>query len=363
MPSLIKCKSGIFYLVSSTKGKRKWVSLRTRNREEAYRSFIELTSREGKGNDGQNLSHSIEEYLGFVACNFAAKTLQVYRAALRQLLTFLGDIPLSDISSKHLDLYKIERTREVRAATVNIEIRAFRAFFNCLRRWEIIVKNPCDGIREIRTAEGVPAYLRQDELRLLLASVKDHWLKDIITFAAMTGVRLGELLNITRDDVNLNACQICIRSSKSYRVKGGKMRVIPLNQDAVDVLRGRRGKEGVIFQGIKGGRASANFVSRKFREAARRAGVEPRIHFHSLRHTFASLLVERGVSLYQVQHLLGHSSARVTEIYAHLQASDMHTLVDRISLVGRELAPPSEDLVKPPSVLMQEGHRANSVYA
>lgn len=113
------------------------------------------------------------------------------------------------------------------------------------------------------------------------------------------------------------------------------MRNVPLNTTAYELQMREPNKAGLVFPGNRGGDANLNFVSASFRKAVRKAGIDRRIHFHSLRHTFASLLVKNGVSLYQVQKLLGHTTSRVTEIYAHLQTGDLHDVVDIINLNPR----------------------------
>ena len=75
-----------------------------------------------------------------------------------------------------------------------------------------------------------------------------------------------------------------------------------------------------------------DFISKTFKKCVLDAELDERLHFHSLRHTFASWLVQEGVSLYEVQKLLGHPSSSVTQIYSHLQPEQMHSTVNRIDL-------------------------------
>jgi integrase len=330
MPSLIKDRSGVYYIVFSNKGKRIWRSTRTKDKETAYKTFLLLTKPKAE-NRGKSLREAIKEYLDHVQTNFSPKTYGVYKVVFKHFEEFLGDIPVESITPKHLDLYKIERARKVKPASVNIEIRGCRAFFNCLKRWEIVQKNPCDGVSQLKITDGIPAYLTLEQLESLMSNLHDQWLKNIIGFAAMTGVRLGELLNIRWEDINLENKTVIIRSSEAYRVKGGKMRVIPLNHSAITTLERMTQHEGLVFTGRRGGRANPNYVSSTFRRFIRGQGMDKKLHFHSLRHGFASLLVKNGVSLYQVQKLLGHSSSRITEIYAHLQNSELHSVVDQIT--------------------------------
>ena len=231
-----------------------------------------------------------------------------------------------------MDSYKIDRSKKVSPSSVNIELRAIKAFFNCLKRWEIISKNPCEGIKPVRLPQQLPAYLTETDLKRLINSIEDEWLRKIVIFAAVTGARLGEVTNLDWKDVNLVNRTVLIHSSISYTVKGGRMRTIPLNNTVYDLLAAMTEKGGLVFPGKHRWNANLNFVSASFRKAVRKAGIDRRIHFHSVRHTFASLLVKHGVSLYQVQKLLGHTTSRVTEIYAHLQTGDLHEVVDIIDL-------------------------------
>ena len=75
-----------------------------------------------------------------------------------------------------------------------------------------------------------------------------------------------------------------------------------------------------------------DMLTHLFKEYVLKAGLESRLHFHSLRHTFASWLVQDGVSLYEVQKLLGHSNIAVTQVYSHLQPEGLHSTVNRISI-------------------------------
>ena len=206
--------------------------------------------------------------------------------------------------------------RRVSPATVNIELRSIKAFFNTLKRWQIITENPCEGIRQIRITEQPPIFFTEAELKTLVDSISEPWLRGIVIFAAMTGARLGEVLNLAWSDVDIQRRSITVRSTEAYRVKGGRMRTIPMNHTILALLSAITHREGLVFRGMRGGRANSNFVSEKFRQEVRRHDFGRRLHFHSLRHTFASLLVQKRASLYQSRNS-GHSSVQMTEKYAH----------------------------------------------
>ena len=86
--------------------------------------------------------------------------------------------------------------------------------------------------------------------------------------------------------------------------------------------------EGYVFHKKRGVVFSENYISKKFKQGCRLAGVSEKIHFHSLRHSFASNLVQRGVPIYTLQKLLGHSSVTTTEIYSHLSLDGLRDAVN-----------------------------------
>lgn len=333
MPSLVRAKSGVFYVVYSINGKRVWRSTNTRNRSRAYEVFLASESPSPKQTDRRTLSQHIQDYLRHAKASLGPKTHEIYELALQHFLDFAGDVPLESITSRTIDMFKVVRLEHVSPATANINLRVVKTFFNCIKRWEIITKSPCEGVAQIRVPDQIPAYLTTEQLGYLVGSIKDPWIRPIILFAAMTGTRLGEILNLTWDKVDLQSRVAMIQSSVSYQVKGGKMRAIPLNETAYQVLCLLPDRQGLVFRGKRGGKANPNHVSMTFRRIVRKTSLDKRLHFHSLRHTFASLLVQKGASLYHVQKLLGHSSSRVTEVYAHLQSPQLHDVVGKIDLL------------------------------
>jgi site-specific recombinase XerD len=147
-------------------------------------------------------------------------------------------------------------------------------------------------------------------------------------------MRRGEIVNLRFQQVDLDRRLIHIQSSPTFRTKQGKQRTIPLNDVAVQMLESKANHilSEYVFTN-RGSKIAESWLSHRFKHYVRLAKLEnARLHFHSLRHTFASWLVQDGVSLYEVQKLLGHSSIDVTQIYSHLQPEQLHSTVNRIVL-------------------------------
>lgn len=334
MGSLIRHKSGVYYSITSINGKRVWRSLGTKNRKEAYRKFLAESKHEAKKPKSLSLADAQDQYLEYVRTNFSPKTVGIYQNVFKIFNRFIGEMDLPDISTRDVDMYKAERIKNVSANTVNHDLRSLKAFFNRLLIWKLVDSNPCNGIKTIRVVDTIRPYLSKENLTKLLAHTKGTQLHDIILLAAMTGLRRGELLALSWEDVDLKQGTLLVHSTIGHTTKGGKIRLIPMNTTLKELFEKMPKTEGVIFTGERGGWKKGDFIARRFKKACADCELDSKLHFHSLRHTFASLLVKEGVSLYHVQRLLGHSSSRVTEIYAHLGTTELTGSVEKLVMAG-----------------------------
>jgi integrase len=177
-------------------------------------------------------------------------------------------------------------------------------------------------------------FLSPDEFQRLVSCIREGWLKDIVYFAVLTGMRRGEIFNLQWEQVDLARRLVNIQSRETWKSKQGKRRTIPLSELAANIIASREGKSPSPFVfSHKDGKIDEDWASHVFKRYVRRAGLpNQRLRFHSLRHTFSTWLVQSGVSLAEVQKLLGHSSIAVTEVYAHLQTKNLHSSVNLIRL-------------------------------
>ena len=197
----------------------------------------------------------------------------------------------------------------------------------------ILPANPFAQVKLCHIPEKSPAFLSPQDLERLMDVVKDDWIRDLILFAVATRLRRGELVNLRWDDVDLAKKVIRVQSREGFKVKAGRSRVVPLSDLALEVL-GRQDKStqcGLVFH-RKSRKVNGTFLAAKFKRFVRAAGLDEVIHWHSLRSSFASWLVMKGVSIYAVSKLLGHSEVGVTQkCYAHLAPGSLHEEVNRIN--------------------------------
>ena len=146
-------------------------------------------------------------------------------------------------------------------------------------------------------------------------------------------MRRGEIINLKWSDVDFDQRLLHVQNSDTFTTKTGKRRSVPMNVTVYQLLwnksLGSNGEYVFMYQGFK---MRPDLVTHKFRYCIRKAGLNRKIHFHSLRHTFATWLVQGSVSIYEVQKLLGHSSIAVTQVYSHLAASELHKAVGTLDL-------------------------------
>jgi integrase len=333
MSTLFKRSNGVYYIIYEVNGQRKWKSTGETTRSGAVDVLLKFEPTSAPPPEKTTLSKFIEEFFTAGTSNLSAGSIGIYRQTFNKFLPVMGDVPLTSITSKHVDQYKTARLKTVCPTTLNIELRTLRAAFNTAIRWKLLSESPFKGVPLVRVPEKQPTYLSKVEFQKLLAEIKEQWFKDLIVVAVYTGLRRGELLNLSWTDIDLGRKLIFIQSSGTHRTKFGKRRTIPMSENVVGILQRRalnRKTNFIFWNGRK--RWTDNSVSHKFKLAVRSSGINPDVHFHSLRHTFASWLVQEGVSLYEVQKLLGHSDIIVTQVYSHIHPETLHSTVNRISL-------------------------------
>jgi integrase len=275
----------------------------------------------------------VPEYLQYIQTNMSPRTYENYEAIVTAFSKWLGRKKMNELSTADLEGYKNKRKGLVSDQTINIHIRTLKAAMEVATKLKKIQDNPFRSVKLIRVPQKATPSLTKAQYVTLIKTVQEPWLIDIIGFDILTGLRLGELVNLRWSDVDLNKCVITIQSTPNYQVKHGKMRVLPLHSEAITILS-RKEKAGEwVFLKDDHARPSCQFISKKFKAYSRAAGLPEEMHFHSLRATFASWCANNGVSLYTLQNLMGHSSISVTESYA---TPDQRNILKELSKISLE---------------------------
>jgi integrase len=333
--SLLKRSNGFWYVLYADEGRVRWKSTRSRSKQEALKSLSHLKDLLKPKVRVVLLSNFIDDFLRYADGTYSAKTKSIYKAYLGNLKFYVGNLPLTSLTPQSIDTYKADRLTKVSPISVNIELRTLKSAMNVAVRWQMLEQNPFQDSPQVRVPERSPSYFSKEDFQKLLSLMKENWLKEVIVFAVLTGMRRGEIINLKWTDVDLSRRVVFVHSSPTFKTKHGKQRVVPLSDVAAQMLNAKaltHVSEHVFT--LNGKPILGSWLTRKLKFYVYEAKLEDdRLHFHSLRHTFASWLIQDGVSLYEVQKLLGHSNISVTQVYSHLQPTQLYEAVNRVKLL------------------------------
>ena len=216
----------------------------------------------------------------------------------------------------------------VKNATINREITVIRSAINYFNKHhDTQILNPFNGFNLLES-EFIPRYLNEYECKALLKATlqfDNQRLHDFIILALNTGCRSGELTKMKWDCVNIDKKYLIIPNNLS---KNKKTVYKPLNTDSINALNRLKNNSEWVFYNENTDKNIRSF-RRGFELAVKRSGIG-KVRIHDLRHTFASFLVSKGVPLYHVMQLLGHSDIRITQKYAHLSPNNLAGVLENL---------------------------------
>ena len=216
-----------------------------------------------------------------------------------------------------------------RDTTTARKVASIKSFFGFLSENNIITEDPTESIGSPRVGRTLPKFLPEEEVTSLLDTAyksgtnEGHRDAVIMELLYATGLRVGELVSLNMQDVDLSESYIRCMG------KGSKERIVHLYPKALEELRrylkharvaliGHRRTEPSLFVNHRGERLTRQWVWTILKTYAQKAGIQQTITPHTLRHRFATHLLQNGASLRHVQELLGHSSISTTQVYTHL---------------------------------------------
>lgn len=268
-----------------------------------------------------------------IAMDKSPNTLRSYNFAVRNMIRILGDVDIKKLNMRSIETFKSKRLTEVAARSVNMDFRSLKAIFTRIVNMEELKKNPFAKSKQLHVPENKPLYISQENIALILQSIDDQYFRTIILFAYLTGCRLAEILHVEWSDIDLSNGVLMIRNKKDFTVKSKKERGIPLHTLLIDGLTNfTRRSETLLFSDLNGKGFRSQYISKKFKKVIRKLNIDDAVHFHTLRHTYATHLIQAGVNIYDVSKFLGHSSVVVTEVYAHANPEKRHDLINKLRI-------------------------------
>lgn len=277
----------------------------------------------------------IEKFIRYLEIekNYSQHTILNYRLDLEGFKNFLGAVDLERVDYLVLRKYLASlKEKNLTNRTVNRHLSSLRSFFRFLIREGYLKTNPILSISSPKQEKHLPAFLTEEEVSRLIDSVipkDERGLRDraVLETFYSTGMRISELAGLDAEEVDF------IGGIVKVMGKGKKERILPIGDQAISAIRAyldkRRKQADALFLNKGGRRISTRGIRNIVQKYIRLAGIKQGVSPHTLRHSFATHLLNRGADLRSVQELLGHVNLSTTQIYTHLTTERLKSVYDK----------------------------------
>jgi integrase/recombinase XerC len=296
----------------------------------------------------------IDQFIHYLSVekNASPHTCRCYRRDLEGFDDFLRNSRMYLSSTGGIEIEKVDRMairkylsflhRKNRKSSIARKISTLRSFYKYLVREQVIPSNPAKSVSTPKVEKILPTTLTVDEAFRLMESPqtiserssegsKAKALRDraILELLYSSGLRVSELVGLNSNQLDLDLGIVKVMG------KGRKERIVPVGAKASEALaaylneRGILGRDEPIFVNFFGGRLTARSVGRLMKRYSRHSGIFRKVSPHSLRHTFATHLLDAGADIREIQEMLGHSSLSTTQRYTHISAGKLMEVYDK----------------------------------
>jgi integrase/recombinase XerC len=292
-----------------------------------------------------NVRHGfVRQFIHYLSSekNASPHTCRGYQNDLEEFENFLKSSGIYLSPAGEIEMEKVDRIairkylsflhRKNKKSSIARKVSTLRSFYKYLTREHLVPSNPAKSVSTPKVEKLLPTTLTVDEaFRLMESPAEKSRLRDraILEFLYSSGIRVGELvgLNVNHLDLELGIVRVM--------GKGRKERIVPVGVKAIEALkayleeRGDLDGEEPLFLNLRGGRLTARSVGRLVKKYTRRSGIFRKVSPHSLRHTFATHLLDAGADIREIQEMLGHASLSTTQRYIHLSLGKLMEVYDR----------------------------------
>ena len=296
----------------------------------------------------------IQQFIRYLSLekNASPHTCRCYGKDLEEFEDFLKKSEMYLSASGRVEIEKADRMairkymsllhRKNRKSSIARKVSTLRSFFKYLTREQVIASNPAKSVSTPKVEKTLPTTLTVDEAFRLMESPKsipekssgvskESRLRDraILELLYSSGLRVSELVGLNLDQLNPDLGIVRVMG------KGRKERIVPVGVKALEALKDYLEERGVsrgeeaIFMNSLGGRLTTRSVGRLIKKYTRHSGIFRKVSPHSLRHTFATHLLDAGADIREIQEMLGHSSLSTTQRYTHVSVGRLMEVYDK----------------------------------
>ncbi|MBU0721959.1 tyrosine-type recombinase/integrase [Patescibacteria group bacterium] len=243
--------------------------------------------------------------------NYSSKTIKSYLFYVRDFLLFAKEknIPNKDEAIKQFLLNKQQKAQS--SQTINLALNAIKFFYR-----EVIKTQAKIDLKFAKRNKRLPVVLSRLEIEKIIHNISNIKHRLAISLAYGAGLRVSEIANMRVKDINIEELTIHIKEAKG---KKDRLTVFPekISADIKNLIAGKQGND-FVFESNRGGKLTTTSFQKIFQKTFLKSNIQKDATFHSLRHSFATHLLENGVDVRYVQELLGHQNIRTTQIYTHV---------------------------------------------
>lgn len=263
-------------------------------------------------------------------------TCENYARDIRALLQLAGDTGLKELQTQHIRRFIATlHGRGLGGKSIARMLSAWRGFFSYLSRRHGLDNNPCIGMRPPKSARSLPQALSPEQASKLVEIVEDDALalRDhaILELFYSSGLRLAELVSLNLDGLDLGGGTVTVTG------KGSKTRIVPVGSHAIAAIHAwlpqrallKNEEERALFVGRTGKRLTPRAVQYRLKIWALKQGIAGDVHPHTLRHSFATHVLQSSGDLRAVQEMLGHANISTTQVYTHLDFQHLAKVYDQ----------------------------------
>ncbi|MBR4351196.1 MAG: site-specific tyrosine recombinase XerD [Bacilli bacterium] len=274
-----------------------------------------------------DIEKEIYDYMNYLIIErqLSSNTIDAYK---RDLYSFFNYVKkkYNNITKEDIINYIKYLNSELNPKSVNRHIVTLKNYFNFLEKNSMIKINPCEDITGLKTKKSIPRVLSEEDIDKLLdinpTNAFEYRNKAMLELMYSSGLRVSELLNLNVNDIDFDLNIVRIFG------KGSKERIMPINEiatsylyDYINIYRKTLLKNkinDILFLNSRGEKLSRQGFFKILKEIAREKGIKKELSPHTLRHSFATHLLNHGADLRSIQTMLGHENIETTQIYTHV---------------------------------------------
>jgi len=263
--------------------------------------------------------------------NYSQNTIKTYMHMFKQFLIYIHPMPLHQVSTAHIMHYHKELVtkRNVSSSYQNQSINAIKFYIEKVLNLPKVTYDFCRP----RRSKTLPKVLSLEEVARLLDHTHNIKHKTILSIIYGCGLRISESINLKVEDIDSSNMRVWVRNAK-----GKKDRITLLSPTLLKQLRAYytiyKPKQW-LFEGVKGKQYSVSSIRQVFNRSKKKARVNIPATVHTLRHSFATHLLDNGTNLRYIQKLLGHSSSKTTEIYTHVSTTNLTNITSPFEMLSK----------------------------